>query len=153
MSLKAATKIGWESAKKVPKQAFICGAIFDGSILAAQVSYSGYKYYRGNIDGCQFRSETVCNAASAIGSTGGSVTGATAGTFVGATIGSIVPVVGTAIGGVAGGIIGGMFAGTAGSFAGMFVGKQINHALDANGTIASPMQQEQTTHADDKKLV
>ena len=127
--------------EKCPNKPLFLEHYFDGGILAAQVSYSGYKYYQGDIDGHQFRSETVCNAASAMGSTGGSVTGITAGTFVGATIGSVVPVIGTAIGGVAGGFLGGIFAGTAGSIAGTYVGKQINHALDVNEPSKSPPMQ------------
>ena len=131
VSFKAASKAGWECAKKVPKQALICGAVVDTAFSAYEIGHAYKQLCDGEIDQHQFRCRSVRSVSSGVGSTAGGVGGATLGTYIGATIGTLVaPGVGTGIGASVGGFLGSVFGGTGGAMVGGHVGDCINQELD-----------------------
>ena len=130
-TLKAASKAGWECAKKVPKPALFCGAVVDTAVSAVEIYYAYQELNDGDIDQREFRRRSVRSVSSAAGSTAGGVGGATVGTYIGATIGTIlVPGAGTGFGGMVGGFIGTVLGGTGGAMVGGHVGECIHQELE-----------------------
>ena len=124
VSLKVASKAGWECAKKVPKQALVCGVVVDTVISTAEICHAYKKLRDGEIDQREFCCRSVRSVSSGVGSTAGGVGGATLGTYIGATIGTIfVPGAGTTFGGAVGGFLGSVLGGTGGAMAGGHVGE------------------------------